>query len=152
MPEIILLTEINAAPSKVFDLSRSVDLHMASTVQTNERAIAGKTAGLMELGDWVTWRAKHLGFYQNLTSKITEFEPPTYFCDEMVKGMFKSFRHEHYFERVENGTRMKDVFSYKSPLGALGQLADLLFLKMYLRRFLKQRNQMIKQVAESDNL
>lgn len=152
MPEIILVTQVKATPLKVFDLSRSVELHMASTAHTNERAIDGRTSGLMELGDWVTWRAKHLGFYQNLTSKITEFQPPNYFCDEMVKGAFKSFRHEHYFQPTENGTKMKDIFRYESPLGLLGRIADRLFLKAYLRQFLEQRNQMIKQLAESNDL
>ncbi len=97
MPKIELHTHINAPIGKVFDLSRSIDLHMRSTAQTGEQAIAGKTAGLMEPGETVTWRAKHFGIWQKLTSKITEFNYPTFFADEMVSGAFKSFRHEHHF-------------------------------------------------------
>jgi len=44
---------------------------------------------------------------------------------------------------------MIDEFNYESPLGFLGKLADLLFLKKYMERFLKERNQVIKEVAES---
>ncbi|MGZ3777717.1 MAG: hypothetical protein ACXVI9_09040 [Mucilaginibacter sp.] len=44
MPKIELLTEINASIEMVFDLGRSIDLHMESTKQTGEKAIAGKTA------------------------------------------------------------------------------------------------------------
>ena len=62
MPKIELLTEINAPIEKVFDLSRSIDLHMGSTKQTGEKAIAGKTNGLIELGETVTWLAKHSAF------------------------------------------------------------------------------------------
>lgn len=149
MPRIELLTEIKADIKIVFDLSRSIDLHQLSTQHTQERAIAGKTSGLIELNDRVTWRAKHLGFYQTLTSEITEFDPPNYFVDEMVRGAFKRFRHEHYFSAQKDGTLMRDVFDYQSPLGLLGKLADQLFLEQYMFNFLEQRNQVIKQYAES---
>ena len=149
MPKIELLTHINAPIQKVFDLSRSIDLHIESTKQTGERAIAGRTRGLIELGETVTWRAKHFGIRQNLTSKITEFNYPTYFVDEMVSGAFKSFRHEHHFSQVDGHTVMKDVFVFKSPLGVLGKLANLLVLKRYMTNLLTTRNHIIKQVAEA---
>lgn len=97
MPNISLTTVIKAKTKDVFDLARSIEIHKLSTSKTNEEAIAGKTSGLLELGDWVTWRAKHLGFYQTLTSKITAIDSPTFFVDEMQKGIFKFFRHEHHF-------------------------------------------------------
>ncbi|MBL4586744.1 MAG: cell division protein, partial [Flavobacteriales bacterium] len=61
MPKIILHTEIKAPRKVVFNLSRSIDLHLESTAQTREQAIAGKTSGMMELGEQVTWKAKHFG-------------------------------------------------------------------------------------------
>src|ERR1700759_359494 len=94
---IELSTMIDAPIQVCFDLSRSIDLHIESTKQTGEKAIAGRTSGLIEMGESVTWRAKHFGVWQNLTSKITEFKSPDYFTDEMVSGAFKSFRHEHLF-------------------------------------------------------
>lgn len=150
MPRIELKTKIRANKEIVFDLSRSIDLHKISTVHTNETAIAGKTSGLIELNESVTWRAKHFGFYQKLTSKITEFEKPNYFVDEMVSGAFKSFRHEHYFADFNNGTLMTDVFEYKSPLGFLGKIFDKLILKKYMLDLLKKRNETLKHFAESD--
>lgn len=150
MPKIVLETNINAERKIVFDLSRSIYLHLISTRETNEKAIAGKVSGLMEMNETVTWRAKHLGIYQNLTTKITAFEKPTYFADEMIKGAFKSFKHEHIFENTANGTLMKDIFVYESPLGILGKLADLVFLKSYMTYFLIERNKTIKECAESE--
>jgi ligand-binding SRPBCC domain-containing protein len=148
MPTINLTTVINAPIERCFDISRDIDIHMASTAHTGERAIAGRTKGLIELGETVTWRAKHFGVWQNLTSKITEFDYPNYFVDEMVDGTFKSFRHEHKFEANENGTIMRDRFDYRSPLGLLGKLADWLFLKRYMTRLLEERNKVIKAEAE----
>jgi ligand-binding SRPBCC domain-containing protein len=150
MPRIEISTVIRNTPEVVFDLARSVDLHKRSTAKSNESAIAGKTEGLMELGDWVTWRAKHFGIYQNLTSKITAFHKPNYFCDEMVSGTFKSFKHEHFFTECEEETLMVDVFDYQSPFSFFGKLADVLFLEKYMERFLKERNEVIREFAESE--
>ncbi|MCG1036514.1 hypothetical protein [Polaribacter sargassicola] len=49
MPRIEIKTEIKADINIVFDLSRSIDLHKISTKHTNEKAIAGKTNGLIEI-------------------------------------------------------------------------------------------------------
>lgn len=149
MPSIKLTTEIHASMEVVFDLSRSIDFHKTSTYQSKETAICGKTSGLIELGETVTWRAKHFGVYQKLTSKITEFNRPNYFVDELVEGIFNSFRHEHHFEQTESGTLMTDHFEYVSPCGLLGKLADVLFLKTYMTNFLSKRNKLIKEYAES---
>lgn len=148
MPTIELLTEINAPIEKVFNLSRSIDLHMESTKQTGEQAIAGRTSGLIELGETVTWRAKHFGIWQDLTSKITEFDQPYFFVDEMVRGAFKSFRHEHHFSQVDGQTLMKDIFVFESPFGVLGKLFNWLTLKKYMTNLLETRNKVIKEAAE----
>src|ERR1700761_8414522 len=150
MPKIELLTEINAPVEKVFDLARSIDLHMESTKQTGEKAIAGKTAGLIGSGETVTWRAKHFGIWQNLTSKITEFDRPNLFVDEMVQGAFKNFRHEHHFLKIDDHTTMKDVFLFESPLGILGKLFNWLILTRYMTKLLEERNRVIKEVVENE--
>ncbi len=149
MPVIYLQTKILAPKEVCFDLARSIDLHVKSTAPTGERAIAGRTSGLIKLGETVTWRAKHLGIWQNLTTKITEFKYPDYFVDEMISGAFHSFRHEHYFENADEGTSMKDVFTFISPLGWLGKLANTLFLTHYMQQLLIKRNQVIKEFAEN---
>ena len=150
MPRIELRTEIKADRNIVFDLSRSIDLHKISTEQTNEKAIAGKTSGLIGMNESVTWRAKHFGVYQNLTSQITEFDRPNYFADEMVKGAFKEFKHEHNFAELNDGTLMTDFFDYKSPFGIFGKIADKLFLKKYMTKLLTERNRIVKEFAESE--
>lgn len=148
MPKIELITSIHAPIEKVFDLSRSIDLHMESTKQTGEQAIAGKTSGLIGLGETVTWRAKHFGIWQTLSSKITEFDRPNLFVDEMVSGAFKSIRHEHHFTASGDQTIMKDIFEFESPLGILGKIFNKLILTRYMRELLKERNRVIKEAAE----
>jgi len=149
VPVIVLRTPVAAPPSLCFDRARDVELHQRSTAASRERAVAGVTFGLLGPGDEVTWEAMHFGFRQRLTSRITEFEPPRRFVDEMVHGAFRRFRHEHQFLAAEGGTEMVDIFDYTSPLGPLGRLADVLFLRRYMRRLLRLRNAYLKREAES---
>lgn len=149
MPKFEIQTEINASIEICFDLSCSIDLHLISTSSTNEKAVAGRTSGLVELNDTVTWEATHFGIRQKLTSKISGFERPFYFQDEQVKGAFKSFSHKHYFKQVNNKVVMTDVFEFVSPFGILGRIFNRLVLTNYMKRFLIERNQVIKEYAES---
>ena len=142
-------TRIDAPIERCFDFARNVDLHTASTARTSERAVAGVTHGLMGAGDVVTWEAVHFGVRQRLTSRITRFEPPHLFVDEMVRGAFASFTHTHEFRQEGDVTLMVDTFRYVSPLGILGVLADKLFLERYMTRFLKERAEFLKDAAEA---
>ncbi|HEY4288850.1 MAG TPA: SRPBCC family protein [Puia sp.] len=150
MPTIHLTTFVAAPAERVFDLARSIDLHRKSMAHTNEEAIAGTTSGLIRLDETVTWKAKHLGKTRILKSKITAMNAPLSFTDEMVKGDFKSIRHEHHFKRIDNGTLLIDLFYFESPYGGLGRLLNHLFLTNYLKKLLEIRNQSIKEYAESE--
>jgi ligand-binding SRPBCC domain-containing protein len=150
MPTIHLTTFIEAPAERVFDLSRSIELHKKSMAHTGEQAVAGTTAGLIELEDTVTWKAKHLFKIRVLKMKITAMQKPLSFTDEMVSGDFKSMKHEHHFKQISNGTLLIDLFSFEIPYGRAGKLAGKVFLNRYLRKQLDHRNQFIKQYAESE--
>lgn len=150
MPQIRLETKIEAPIQRVFDLSRSIDLHKQSTSHTHEEAIAGRTSGLIELGETVTWRAKHLGIYQKLTVKIVKMDKPNSFTDVMLKGAFKQMEHTHLFLPEENYTLMVDVFEFESPMGFIGRIFNHLYLTNYMTKFLEIRNKEIKRISESE--
>ena len=141
--------EIAGSPTLCFDLARSVDVHIQSARGSRERAVAGVTSGLLNLGDQVTWRGRHFGRAQELTSRITAFDRPRHFRDEMVRGAFQRLSHDHYFDAIPHGTRMRDVFDFTAPFGMLGRLAERVVLTRYLRRFLEERAQVLKHLAES---
>ncbi len=151
MPIIKIETIVKAPIERVFDLARCINLHEATMLKHKEKAVAGVTKGLIKLGESVTWEAIHFGIRQKLTSKITEYKRPFHFRDSMVKGTFKRFDHDHFFEKTEYGTLMKDIFDYSSPLNFLGELADALFLKKYMKKMLIERNKLIKKVAEGES-
>ncbi|MGI4872174.1 MAG: SRPBCC family protein [Janthinobacterium lividum] len=108
-------TFIQVPPALCYALALNVQLHMASTRRTQERVVAGRTSGQLELGETITWEARHLGLRQRLTVQITSAEPPAHFRDEMRRGAFKRLRHDHYFEPRQQGsaTLMRDVFAFE---------------------------------------
>ncbi|NJN42815.1 MAG: SRPBCC family protein [Flammeovirgaceae bacterium] len=148
MTTIELETKIEADIHRCFDLTRDIDIHKLSTEKTNEKAIAGRTSGLCELGDRVTWEAKHFGIRQRLSVEITKFNKPHFFEDRMIKGAFKSMRHEHHFKEINGSTMMTDRFMYHVPFGIFGELFDRIVLKSYMTGFLVTRNKTIKKIAE----
>jgi hypothetical protein len=79
MPTINLTTEINAPIEICFDLSRSIDLHKHSMEHTGEEAIAGRTSGLIEDGEFVTWQAKTFRCYAIPDVENFQFQETIYF-------------------------------------------------------------------------
>jgi ligand-binding SRPBCC domain-containing protein len=153
MVELTEITTISAPIERCFDLARSVEVHLAGNVHFGESAVAvgGVTTGLVELGQRVTWRAKHLGVWQNLTSEITRMDRPMYFRDEMIQGAFKRMEHDHFFEaKSAHQTVMTDVFRFAAPLPILGRIAEVIVLRRYMTNLLRERNEVIKKIAESE--
>jgi len=146
-------TLIHAPIARCFDLSRSVEVHLLANVHSGEQALAtaGVTTGLVGLHQRVTWRARHFGVWQNLTSETTALDAPTYFQVTMVQGIFKSMQADHIFHALSPTlTEMKDVFRIAAPLPLLGPLAEALFLRRYMLSLLRERNAVIKHTAESN--
>ena len=143
---------IKAPIERCFDLARSVEVHLAGNVHFGEQATAtgGVTSGLIDLDQSVTWRAKHFGVWQTLTSRISRLERPSYFQDRMTQGIFRFMEHDHFFRAIgADETEMRDVFRFAAPLPVLGPLAEALFLKRYMRELLRERNRVIQEIAES---
>ena len=145
---IHLETEIAAPIERVFDLARDIDFHQRSLAYTGERAIAGRTSGLIELGESVTWRARQFRLPFKMTSRVTEFDRPFRFVDEQAGGPFKRFRHEHRFEPRSSETLMVDEWEHEAPFGLLGRLVDRLVLERHMRGLLERRNAALKAEAE----
>jgi ligand-binding SRPBCC domain-containing protein len=135
LPTIVIETRIAAPRERVFDLSRDVDAHAESSAFTAERVVEpGRTSGLLELGDLLTFEGRHLGVRQRVTVRITEMDPPRRYVDVGVRGALRELRHVHDFEEIDGGaTRMRDTITWRSPFGILGRAADALFVARHMR-------------------
>ena len=143
---------VNAPIERCFDLARSVEVHVAGNVHSGETAVAmaGVTSGLIGMAHHVTWRAKHFGVWQRLTSEITAMDRPAYFQDTMIRGTFRSMKHDDFFRPLSpDKTEMKDVFSFEAPLGILGRMAEIAFLRRYMQALLHERTAVLMRIAES---
>jgi ligand-binding SRPBCC domain-containing protein len=79
-----------------------------------------------------------LPFRARWIALITEFEWNHHFADIQKEGPFKRFQHRHEFSaetRNEvSGTRVRDVIEYDPGFGALGNLAQKLFIAPSLKQ------------------
>lgn len=147
------ITIIRAPVERCFDLARSAEVHLAGNIHCGETAVAaaGVTSGLIGAGQRVTWRAKHFGFWHQLTSEITAMERPAWFQDAMADGIFRWMKHDHFFRALnEEETEMKDVFCFAAPLPVLGRVAEVTFLGRYMKALLDERKGALKRIAESE--
>ena len=149
MQLIQLSTTIAAPTERCFLLSLSLDLHKASSGKTREEIVDGVRSGIIGPQQTVTWRARHFGLWLTHAATISAYDRPTHFRDEMTRGMFKTFVHDHHFKTLPDGTTlMRDDVRFAAPLGLLGRLAESLVLRLYLTRFLRERNRVIQTTAE----
>lgn len=145
-----LTTDLCATPEQCFDLSLSVDAHTSSMGASGERAVAGRTSGMLGPGETVTWRARHFGVPFRMTAQVVEHRRPHEFLDVQVSGPFASWQHRHRFEGIPGGgTTMTDDIEFRSPFGLLGRLVDRWVLGRYLERLITERNIWLKATLES---
>jgi ligand-binding SRPBCC domain-containing protein len=141
--------EIKAPIELCFDMARNIELHTKTVWKhTKDRAIAGRTIGMIEAGEQVNFEATHFLIRQRLKSKIIEFNKPYKFVDQMVSGAFRTLNHKHEFMTVHNHTVMKDELTFEAPYGLAGKAAEMLILSRYMRNFLNYRNSQLKLVVE----
>jgi ligand-binding SRPBCC domain-containing protein len=146
------ITVIGAPIERYFDLARNVEVHLAGNLRCEGSAgtTAGTVSGLVALGERVTWRAKHVGIWHQLTSEITSMDRPAHFQDAMSHGIFRFMGHDHFFRGPSrDSTEMRDVFHFAAPFPVLGRLAEIAVLQRYMRTLLRERISAVKQIAES---
>lgn len=142
-------TVIVAPREVVFDLARDVSAHTASAAFTRERAVPpGRTGGLLEMGDTVTFEGTHFLLRLRFTARIVEFDPPRRFVDELVRSSFRKLRHVHEFDERDGATVMRDTLDWTPPLGILGRLADALFVTRHMRSYVTRKQLALKELAE----
>lgn len=152
MLEFHEVSVIDAPAERCFDLARSVEVHLLDNSHCGEptAAISGQTTGLVEMGQHVTWQARHLGVRQKLTTRVTAFHRPVFFQDTMCAGAFRSMQHDHFFRPlIGDRTEMTDILRICAPVPVLGRIAELLVLRRYMHGLLCDRCRVTKRVAES---
>ena len=142
MTRISIDTRIDAPPDVCFDLARDVSIHAESAAFSGERLVEpGRTSGLLEVGDLVTFEGRHFGIRQRFTTRITRLERPHLFVDEMQRGAFRSLRHIHEFHADGSGTLMRDILEWRAWFGWL--------VRRHMERFVRTKQQNLRRIIES---
>jgi hypothetical protein len=77
---------------------------------------------------------------------ITRWEPGVAFVDEQEAGPYAYWRHEHAFESRGGATLMRDAVDYREPMGAVGQIAHVLFVRRSLERIFDFRRDAVHRL------
>jgi ligand-binding SRPBCC domain-containing protein len=78
-------------------------------------------------------------------TEITHVKDREYFVDEQRIGPYALWHHLHRFKEIEGGVEMEDIVHYKLPLGFLGTIAHVLFVKQKLNSIFNFRYQILEQ-------
>lgn len=94
---------------------------------------SGELPEKMYPGMIITYKVSPLmGIKMNWVTEITQVKEKQYFVDEQRVGPYSMWHHEHILEEQENGILMKDIITYRPPMGFLGALANRLFIRKQL--------------------
>ena len=109
------------------------------------------TPGAIEMkpGTLIDYRLRIFGVPFGWRTEIAEYEPNERFVDQQLKGPYKRWHHTHTFEDVTGGTRMKDRVEYEVPLGPLGSIAHVVFVKRMVNAIFDYRAKEIARRFDS---
>ena len=91
----------------------------------------------------IDYRIKLFKIPFNWKTKINLYNPPLIFIDEQLKGPYKKWVHTHTFKEYNGGTIINDEVEYIVPFGALGFLANSIWIKFELNRVFEYRHKII---------
>ena len=83
-------------------------------------------------------------------ARITEFVWNSHFCDEQLKGPFRSWKHRHgilaEIRDGVNGTLVSDEVEYSLPAGPIGSVANLLFVRSQMEETFAHRQKRLEEI------
>lgn len=97
----------------------------------------------IKAGTLIDYKLKIRGFPMNWKTLIENWNPPKEFSDSQIKGPYTIWHHTHDFKPYQNGTLMTDRVFYKIPLGFLGEIFALWFVKKDIRKIFRYRKKII---------
>jgi ligand-binding SRPBCC domain-containing protein len=93
----------------------------------------------MRAGAAIDYQLSLFGVPVKWRTRITDWQPQKRFVDEQESGPYEFWRHTHEFEARGGSTLMRDVVDYAEPLGPLGSVAHVLFVRRTLERIFDYR-------------
>jgi ligand-binding SRPBCC domain-containing protein len=86
----------------------------------------------MGRGAQIDYTIRWIGLPLKWKTLITDYEPPSLFVDQQIRGPYRLWRHRHEFRETAAGTVISDSVEYRLPFGLLGDLAHALVVRRQL--------------------
>ncbi|MEM6334819.1 MAG: SRPBCC family protein [Planctomycetota bacterium] len=93
----------------------------------------------MHPGTLIDYRLKVRGLPLRWRTHISDWNPPTSFIDQQVRGPYDLWHHEHRFVADGSGTRCTDTVHYRVPGGPLAPLIHAMFVGPDVRKIFAHR-------------
>ncbi|RCL71898.1 MAG: cell division inhibitor [Flavobacteriales bacterium] len=90
-----------------------------------------------------------LGIPFRWVTEITHVQEGEFFVDEQRFGPYTFWHHKHFINKTENGVVMEDIVDYKLPLGPLGWLAHVLFVRAKVKQIFDYREKALNEIFNS---
>ena len=90
-----------------------------------------------------------LGIPFRWVTEITHLQEGEFFVDEQRFGPYTFWHHKHFIKKTENGVVMEDLVDYKLPLGPLGWLAHVLFVRAKVKQIFDYREKALNEIFNS---
>jgi ligand-binding SRPBCC domain-containing protein len=101
----------------------------------------------MYAGQIIEYKVKPvLGIPVYWMTEITQVKDKAFFIDEQRFGPYALWHHQHHFKAIPGGVEMTDIVHYKNPLGVLGRLANMFFVKKKLDTIFKFRYRKVEEL------
>lgn len=103
-------------------------------------------ADTMYAGMIISYKVKPiLGISMDWVTEITHVKEMEYFVDEQRIGPYAIWHHQHKISKINGGTLMEDIVSYKPPFGILGNIANSVFIKKQLDTIFNYRFEAVER-------
>lgn len=85
-------------------------------------------------------------------TEITHVSKPHYFVDIQLKGPYRIWHHQHFFEKTANGINLIDIVNYSLPLGILGDFVAGKLVRKKVESIFRYRSKIIDNVFNSGSV
>ncbi len=138
---------IPASLDEVWDfISSPANLQKITPREMGFEITSGDLPDKMYEGMIISYRVRPLlGIPTTWVTEITHVRDRKYFVDEQRVGPYSLWHHEHHVEAIEGGVLMRDIVSYRPPLGFLGAMANTIIIKRKLREIFSYREKALEE-------
>jgi ligand-binding SRPBCC domain-containing protein len=139
---------IPVSMDKAWDFfSRPDNLQLITPEHLGFKIISQHHGQQMYAGQIIEYKVKPLlGIPLYWMTEITQAVDRKYFIDEQRVGPYSMWHHQHHFQEIPGGVEMTDIVHYRLPLGFLGDIAHVLFVKRQLEHIFSYRTQRVESI------